>query len=136
MKMNSYTKVLDIMSENQKFQLAIETYSKHPTKAIRRLISRTTKENLWLYVLTLLEERDYFAYELRGAVQERFGVDMASVTAYVLLYKLRRDGLVQLSEERREGRRPTRKYYRITEKGRDTLVQARNYLQLLSQTLS
>lgn len=124
------------MIENSEFIQAIETYSQHPTKAMKRLISRTTKDNLWLYVLTLLKERDYFAYELRGAIQERFGVEMASVTAYVLLYKLRRDGLVQLSEERREGKRPTRKYYRITDLGLQTLIEARKYLRLLSKTLN
>ncbi|MFW9983799.1 MAG: PadR family transcriptional regulator [Candidatus Odinarchaeota archaeon] len=124
------------MMENSEFIQAIETYSQHPTKAMKRLISRTTKDNLWLYVLTLLKERDYFAYELRGAIQERFGVEMASVTAYVLLYKLRRDGLVQLSEERREGKRPTRKYYRITDLGLQTLIEARKYLRLLSKTLN
>lgn len=124
------------MTENSDFIQAIETYSQHPTKAMKRLISRTTRDNLWLYVLTLLKERDYFAYELRGAVRERFGVEMASVTAYVLLYKLRRDGLVQLSEERREGKRPTRKYYKITELGLQTLVEARDYLLLLSKTLN
>lgn len=124
------------MIENSDFIQAIETYSQHPTKAMKRLISRTTRDNLWLYVLTLLKERDYFAYELRGAVRERFGVEMASVTAYVLLYKLRRDGLVQLSEERREGKRPTRKYYKITELGLQTLVEARDYLLLLSKTLN
>ena len=124
------------MIENSDFIQAIETYSQHPTKAMKRLISRTTRDNLWLYVLTLLKERDYFAYELRGAVRERFGVEMASVTAYVLLYKLRRDGLVQLSEERREGKRPTRKYYKITELGLQTLVEARDYLRLLSKTLN
>ncbi|MFX1301494.1 MAG: PadR family transcriptional regulator [Promethearchaeota archaeon] len=123
------------MIENSDFIQAIETYSQHPTKAMKRLISRTTRDNLWLYVLTLLKERDYFAYELRGAIQERFGVEMASVTAYVLLYKLRRDGLVQLSEERREGKRPTRKYYKITDLGFQTLVEARKYLRLLSKTL-
>jgi PadR family transcriptional regulator PadR len=124
------------MIENSDFIQAIETYSQHPTKAMKRLISRTTRDNLWLYVLTLLKERDYFAYELRGAVRERFGVEMASVTAYVLLYKLRRDGLVQLSEERREGKRPTRKYYKITELGLQTLVEARDYLLLLSKILN
>ncbi len=124
------------MTENSEFIQAIETYSQHPTKAMKRLISRTTRDNLWLYVLTLLKERDYFAYELRGAIQERFGIEMASVTAYVLLYKLRRDGLVQLSEERREGKRPTRKYYRITDLGLQTLTEARKYFRLLSKTLN
>jgi DNA-binding PadR family transcriptional regulator len=124
------------MTDNSEFYQALETYSNHETKAMRRLISRTTKENLWLYVLTLLVERDYFAYELRGAIKERYGVEMASVTAYVLLYKLQRDGLVELSEERKEGRRPTRKYYRITDTGLRTLEQARSFLELLVKTLN
>ena len=124
------------MTDNSEFYQALETYSNHDTKAMRRLISRTTKENLWLYVLSLLVERDYFAYELRGAIKDRYGVEMASVTAYVLLYKLRRDGLVELSEERKEGRRPTRKYYRITDTGLKTLEQARSYLELLAKTLN
>lgn len=124
------------MTDNTEFYKALETYSNHDTKAMRRLISRTTKENLWLYVLSLLVDRDYFAYELRGAVKERYGVEMASVTAYVLLYKLQRDGLVELSEERKEGRRPTRKYYRITDTGLRTLEQARSYLELLAKTLN
>jgi DNA-binding PadR family transcriptional regulator len=124
------------MTDNSEFVHALEKYSNHQTKAMKRLVSVTTKENLWLYVLTLLEERDYFAYELQGAIKGRFGVDMASVTAYVLLYKLKRDGLVELSEERKEGRRPTRKYYRVTELGRETLVQARLYLDLLARTLT
>lgn len=124
------------MVDNRDFRQALEIYSNHDTKAMRRLISRTTKENLWLYVLSLLEERDYFAYEVQGAIDERYGVEMASVTAYVLLYKLKWDGLVELSEERKEGRRPTRKYYRITETGRKTLEQARTYLELLVKTLN
>ncbi|MFX1577366.1 MAG: PadR family transcriptional regulator [Promethearchaeota archaeon] len=124
------------MVDNPDFRQALELYSNHDTKAMRRLISRTTKENLWLYVLSLLEERDYFAYEVQGAIDKRYGVEMASVTAYVLLYKLKRDGLVELSEERKEGRRPTRKYYRITETGRRTLEQARTYLDLLVKTLN
>ncbi len=124
------------MTDNSEFLNAIEKYSNHDAKAMRRLITRTTKENLWLYVLTLLEERDYFAYELRDAIRNRYGVEMASVTAYVLLYKLQRDGLVELSVERKEGRRPTRKYYRVTETGRRTLSQARKYLELLVKTLN
>lgn len=125
-----------IMTDNIEFLQALKKYSNHATKAMRRLITRTTKENLWLYVLTLLEERDYFAYELQGAIKDHYGIEIASVTAYVLLYKLQRDGLVELSGERKEGRRPTRKYYRITDSGRLTLEQAREYLVLLVKTLN
>lgn len=124
------------MSTPPSLDKAIERFSQHKTKAMRRLITRTTKENLWLYVLTLLVERDYFAYELRGAIRDRFGVKIAAVTAYVLLYKLQREGLVELSAERREGKRPTRKYYSITNLGHETLVDAKQYLQILTSTLA
>ena len=124
------------MSTIQDFTNAIQQYSEHKTKALRRLIDRTTKDNLWLYVLSLLEEREYFAYELRDAVLNRYGVTMASVTAYVLLYKLQRDGLVKRSREMREGRRPTRKYYTITELGQSTLKEAREYLFILANVLT
>ncbi|MDO8056959.1 MAG: PadR family transcriptional regulator [Candidatus Hermodarchaeota archaeon] len=124
------------MPKHAKFIQSIQTNSHHEAKAMRRLVLATTTDNLWLYVLSLLVERDYFAYELRGAVKEHYGVEMASVTAYVLLYKLQRDGLVDLSTERREGKRPTRKYYRITEIGRRSLADAKKYLQLLIQTLA
>ncbi len=73
--------------------------------------------------------------ELQKAVQERFGVLMASVTAYVLLYKMEREGLVARSTERREGHRPTRKYYVLTGKGKAALADARSYLQVLTASL-
>ncbi|MFX1563684.1 MAG: PadR family transcriptional regulator [Promethearchaeota archaeon] len=124
------------MSTPSSLDKVIEKFSQHKTKAMRRLITRTTKENLWLYVLTLLVERDYFAYELRGAIRDRFGVKIAAVTAYVLLYKLQREGLVELSAERREGKRPTRKYYSITNLGHEALIDAKQYLQILTATLA
>lgn len=123
-------------AERQGLIDAIRAYSRHETKAMRRLVTLTTTENLWIYILTLLEERDYFGYELRGAMRDRFGIRIAAVTAYVLLYKLQREGLVERSVERREGRRPARKYYAITEKGRAALAQARRYLQILAEELA
>ncbi|MFX0168792.1 MAG: PadR family transcriptional regulator [Candidatus Hodarchaeota archaeon] len=124
------------MPKHADFIKSLQTNTQHSAKAMRRLVRRTTTENLWLYVLTLLEERNYFAYELRNAVKERFGVEMASVTGYVLFYKLQRDGLVELSEKRREGNRPTRKYYRITDMGRRSLADAKEFLQLLVKVLA
>jgi DNA-binding PadR family transcriptional regulator len=124
------------MADRREFSEAVRSYSEHETKAMRRLVTRTTKENLWLYVLTLLEQREYFAYEVRAAVKEQFGVEIAPVTAYVLLYKLQREELVERSGERQEGRRPARKYYAITEKGRRALSEARQYLQILAAALA
>lgn len=127
---------MNLMANRREFSEVVQSYSQHGTKAMRRLITRTTKENLWLFVLALLEQREYFAYEVRATVQEQFGVEIAPVTAYVLLYKLQREELVERSGERQEGRRPARKYYAITEKGRSALAEARKYLQILTAALS
>jgi DNA-binding PadR family transcriptional regulator len=124
------------MVRAQSLKDVVEAYSRHQMKAMRRLVALTTKENLWIYISTLLEEREYFAYELQKAVQDRFGVIMASVTAYVLLYKMEREGLVERSTERREGRRPPRKYYALTARGKAALADARAYLQILTAALA
>jgi PadR family transcriptional regulator PadR len=124
------------MARSQRLKDVVEAYSQHKMKSMRRLVTLTTKENLWIYISTLLEERECFAYELQRAVQDRFGVLMASVTAYVLLYKMEREGLVERSTERREGRRPTRKYYALTAKGKAALADARAYLQVLAAALA
>ncbi len=82
----------------------------------RRLRDKLTKENLWLYILSLLKERDMYGYELRAAIEERFGFKPGNVTAYRVLYALKRAGFVEIVEKAAAGRE--RKYYKITDAGR------------------
>lgn len=81
----------------------------------RRLEQKLTKENLWLYILSLLKDRDMYGYELRGAIAKRFGFKPGNVTAYRVIYSLKRQGLVQKIEKHVDGRE--RKYYHITATG-------------------
>lgn len=83
----------------------------------RRLREKLTKENLWLYILSLLKERDMYGYELRAAIQEKFGFKPGNVTAYRVLYALKRAGFVEIVEKETGGRE--RKYYKITASGRE-----------------
>lgn len=84
-----------------------------------RLRDKLTKENLWLYILSLLKERDMYGYELRAAIAERFGFKPGTVTAYRVLYALKRAGFVETVEKNMSGRE--RKYYKITDTGRGEL---------------
>jgi PadR family transcriptional regulator PadR len=69
---------------------------------------------LELCVLSLLARRDYYGYEIAGALEG--GVAIAEGTVYPLLRRLRDEGLVETYlEESQEG--PPRKYYRITAEG-------------------
>jgi PadR family transcriptional regulator PadR len=71
---------------------------------------------LELCVLALLSRRDYYGYELVGAVDSDLAIAEGSV--YPLLKRLRDEGYVETYlEESSEG--PPRKYYRITKSGRD-----------------
>lgn len=98
---------------------------------LRRLEEKLTKENLWIYLLSLLDEKDMYGYELRDAVHGRFGFRPGNVTAYRVLYTLKRDGLVATANKRVGGRE--RKYYQITRKGAKELAGGK---EILKRTLS
>lgn len=93
----------------------------------RRLEEKLTKENLWLYILSLLGGRDMYGYELRDTVQKKFGFMPGNVTAYRVLYALKRDGFVRIINKRVGGRE--RKYYQITDAGSAELKAGKNILK-------
>lgn len=99
----------------------------------KRLEQKLTKENLWLYILSLLRDRDMYGYELREAVEERFGFKPGNVTAYRVLYALKRRGLVKTLDKTVEGRE--RKYYRITRSGIGELEKGKALLKAMLSRL-
>ncbi|BDR91149.1 PadR family transcriptional regulator [Vulcanisaeta souniana] len=64
-------------------------------RALGRLMTKLTKENLWIYVVKLLMERPMYGYEIAKEIKERFNIDITNVGVYVVLYKMERDGLVE-----------------------------------------
>ena len=100
--------------------------------AYKRLQTKITKENLWLYLLKLLMDRPMYAYELNKKIKETFRFTTATVTVYVVIYKMRREGLIRLVEEKKTTSKRVRRYYAITEKGREDFEKG---LQLLKQTI-
>ena len=85
-----------------------------------RLLDSLTKNNLWFYILTLLAKRKMYPYEIRREINKKFEFNSGFVTAYVVLYKLEKDGYVRSGEKLKVGG-PERKYYNITSKGREEL---------------
>lgn len=90
------------------------------TTPTQRLEKSLTKDNLWLYILTLLKKKDLYPYEVREKIKEEFGFQPGRVTAYIVMKKLEKGGYVQKSKKEKKGG-PERKYYSITEKGRKEL---------------
>ena len=78
---------------------------------------------LELCVLSLLEKRDWYGYEISEYLSQK--IDIADGTVYPLLRKLKSDGLVTtyLSEE---SGGPPRKYYSLTAIGKENYASDRN----------
>lgn len=77
---------------------------------------------LALLILELLTERAMHPYEMQQLIRERHADQVVKVRAgslYHTVERLHRAGLIDAVETGREGRRPERTVYEITESGRD-----------------
>ena len=83
-------------------------------------------------MLRMLLDRPMYGYEIGKGLRQRFGFSTATVTTYVVLYKLQREGLIKVEQEVEGQGRPNRKYYTITDLGRKEFEKGR---ELLQQTL-
>ncbi|MFH1822037.1 MAG: PadR family transcriptional regulator [Methanobacteriota archaeon] len=100
-----------------------------------RIKKKTTAEMIWPYFLKLLKNRPMYGYELRQETQKQFGWKPPTVTAYMVLYSLKRGGYVTMSWKEQRGK-PARKYYKITKKGEDLLGEAIKYFNETCAKLS
>jgi DNA-binding PadR family transcriptional regulator len=103
--------------------------------AYERLVRKTTRENLWLYILSSLKEKARYGYELREEIREQFGFEPGEVSAYVVIYALRRDGHIAVRSESPGKTGSARKYYSLTPSGEALLKRAQTYLRELSDKL-
>lgn len=85
-----------------------------------------------LVILGFLRQRDYHGYELKKDIQRHMGqwTDIKFGSIYHALKKLVERGAVQKVGEERQGSRPDRTIYRVTEKGEE------EFLDLLRQLLN
>lgn len=91
-------------------------------KPLDRLFKKLTVEILYVWILGLLTEEQKYAYQLRDEIKEHFGFTPAMVTSYAVLYKLEKDGFVVTAENTLF---PNRKYYSITDKGKQLITETK-----------
>jgi PadR family transcriptional regulator, regulatory protein PadR len=107
--------------------MRMEEEQPRPIKRLRNLL---TSGNLWLYVLSLIKDGEkVYAYTLPDSIEKEFFFRPSRVMIYVVLYKLEEEGHIHSEFEER------RKYYYLTEKGRGTLRDAKEYFALLAKKL-
>ena len=101
------------------------------SRAYRRLVRKLTVEVLWLYVARVLADSGPMrAYDVRKAVEARFGFRPRAMTVYTVVYRMVAEGLLQ----------PVRvgdsTVYSLTELGRRELEAALEYLGMVVRSLS
>lgn len=98
-------------------------------KPIKRLNRLLTSGNLWLYILSISSKNRVYAYELDSKIEQDFNFKPNKIMNYVVLYKLENEGLINSEYHER------RKYYTITDKGKEALILARTYFKELANKL-
>ncbi|MFD2682622.1 PadR family transcriptional regulator [Bacillus seohaeanensis] len=89
----------------------------------RELVKGSTS----LLLLQLLEERDMYGYELVKELEKRSGNEFSvkEGTLYPALHKLEKQEYIECYWQEQE-KGPARKYYRITEAGKEMLLEKTN----------
>ncbi len=99
-----------------------------------------TYGNADMLVLRLLEETDMYGYQISEQLDKRscnvFKLSAGSL--YPLLHNLEEKGLVDSYESDVKGKTPgkTRRYYRITEKGKKFLFEKSNEWKIFSDAVN
>ena len=93
------------------------------SQAVRRLRRKVTVENLWTYIIRVLEEEPLHAYGVKVRLKQRFGIKVATVTVYAVLYKMVREGLLTVEK------RGETKVYKPTKTGLQALSEAKRILE-------
>lgn len=80
---------------------------------------------LEMLVLKLLEQEEKYGYQMIRELSEKSGglFDLKEGTLYPILYRLEDESLVISRWSEPKGKEVSRKYYAITEKGRQTIVE-------------
>lgn len=92
-------------------------------KPIERLKRKIERENLWLFVLSILKKQKKCGTELRESVEKKFGFLAGNVTAYKVLYLLEKGKYV---ESKKHGKFVL---YKLTQKGKNELNKAKKILR-------
>jgi len=102
-----------------------------PSERFERSI---TKDNLWIYILTLLKKKELYPYEIKSSIEKSFGFSPGNVTAYIVMKKLKSGGYVNIIKKDK-GKGPERTHYNITDKGIAELRKAKEIYKKTGQML-
>ncbi len=97
---------------------------------IENLHSQLRKGLLPLFLLTILEKKKCYGYELIQDIKAEFDIDVGEGTLYPLLVRLAKEGLLTHQWEEQLSGIP-RKYYSISTEGKSALTAMKRYAGLI-----
>ncbi len=89
---------------------------------------------LEIVVLNLLVHRDYHGYEMVQALRSTDGLKIREGNIYPILSRLQIDGLVR-SYEQASNQGPPRKYFKLTDKGKNYITQMNAHFDLIVESI-
>ena len=92
---------------------------------LERLKKSNTKENLWIYILSVLKNGQNYAWDLPAIIEKQFGFRPGNITPYRVLYRLEEQGFVKSFLDER------RRMYKITPTGEKELEKVKEYYKLI-----
>ena len=96
----------------------------------QRLEKSNTTENVWLYILAILEKQPLYGWEIPELIENKFGFRPGKITPYRVFYRLEAEGFVKSRTAER------RRIYEITAKGKNELVVARSFFAKILREIS
>ena len=97
--------------------------------------SQVKKGTLSFLVLNAISKKELYGYELIEIIKKSTAIDIAEGTLYPLMNRLKEEGLTTSKWVEQESGIP-RKYYIITDEGKITLKQMRNYWNQLQESIT
>lgn len=86
-----------------------------------RLVKSNTKENLWIYILSMLQKEPHYAWDLHSLIEKEYGFKPGNITPYRVLYRLEEQGFVKSEAKER------RVVYKMTDMGKKELEKVKEY---------
>lgn len=96
--------------------------------------SQVKKGTLTFIVLNVLRNNEFYGYEFIEEVKKLTKIEIAEGTFYPLMNRLKKEDLVTSKWVEQESGIP-RKYFSLTETGRDTLEKMQNYWEDLASSI-
>lgn len=96
--------------------------------------SQVKKGTLSFIILNILQIKEYYGYELIEKIKVNTEIEIAEGTLYPLMNRLKKQDLVTSKWVEQETGIP-RKYYFLTETGKETLVQMNTYWENLEKSI-